>query len=67
MKCIIDLDKNVLRINSANVETRFLSESELPEFARPAYESMEDEPVATTSSNTASNGKKFIIFLLFEY
>lgn len=48
-KCVIDLQRNVLVINSANVETTFLSESELPYFARPHEENeMLDE---------ASNGK----------
>lgn len=33
-QCIIDLERNVLVIKSANVETKFLSESDLPAFAR---------------------------------
>lgn len=53
-QCIIDLDRNILKINSANIETRFLSERELPAFARPD-EAMEEEPIAVTSSNAPSN------------
>lgn len=34
-QCIIDLQKNALIFSSANIETKFLPESELPGFARP--------------------------------
>ncbi|CAF1271473.1 unnamed protein product, partial [Didymodactylos carnosus] len=33
-QCVIDLQKNILRIGSANIETRFLSENELPDHAK---------------------------------
>lgn len=34
MQCCIDLKSNILRIGTTGTETRFLSESELPECAR---------------------------------
>ncbi len=51
---MIDLQRNVLVINSANVETTFLSESELPLFARlpgDSEEMLEEEPMQATNCN----------------
>lgn len=59
-KCIIDLDRNVLVIKSANVETRFLSESELPSHARLNFQDtaedikMAEEPKASSSNTSHS-------------
>lgn len=37
-QCIIDLERSVLVIKSANIETKFLTENELPLSSRPHYE-----------------------------
>lgn len=37
-QCVIDLQKNALVFGSADIETKFLPESELPGFARPGNE-----------------------------
>jgi DNA damage-inducible protein 1 len=50
-QCIIDLKKNVLVINSANVETRFLSESELPAHAR--LNSMDEQELNQELASTS--------------
>ena len=43
VKCIIDLSRNVLVIKSANIETKFLPESELPSFARLNHQDNSEE------------------------
>ncbi|CAF3250242.1 unnamed protein product [Rotaria socialis] len=64
-RCVIDLDKNVLRIENS-VETSFLSESELPSYARlsdnsPSTEGTTDraesllKPTAESSRRTIIN------------
>jgi hypothetical protein len=63
-KCIIDLQRNVLVFKSANIETKFLSESELPKFARLNNNGEEDEismlneNQSTSSSSPASSTLK---------
>ncbi len=62
-QCIIDLQQNALIFKSANIQTRFLSESELPAFARlnsnPEDVAMESESSGSKqpagSSNTPGN------------
>jgi DNA damage-inducible protein 1 len=52
-QCIIDLERNMLVIKSANIETRFLPEAELPINARLNHE-QEPEIVMEPSNNSAS-------------
>ena len=64
-KCVIDLDRNVLVIKSANVETRFLSESELPSHARlnfqdPAEDIKMVEDTKASSSSTTNHSESAI-------
>lgn len=57
-QCIIDLKRNVLVINSANVETRFLPESELPAHARlnsVDEQELNQELASTSAQHTATS------------
>ena len=66
-QCIIDLERNMLVIKSDNVETRFLSEAELPTYARPIHDQMEQESSPSHSTGLSSlpsvkPSSKFIIY-----
>jgi len=53
LKCIIDLERNVLIIKSSRIETKFLPEAELPHFARlNTHDSVEDSPTHTTNDHS---------------
>uniref|UniRef100_A0A1B6DKX9 UBA domain-containing protein n=3 Tax=Clastoptera arizonana TaxID=38151 RepID=A0A1B6DKX9_9HEMI len=52
-QCCIDLKKNVLRIGTTGTETRFLSESELPECAR--LSTISDDDIMETSAKEAED------------
>lgn len=56
-QCIIDLERHVLVIKSANIETKFLTENELPLSARPQYadELSEEMPEAKVTPGTSSS------------
>ena len=54
-KCIIDLSRNVLVIKSANIETKFLPESELPTFARLNHQDTSDEMEKEKPSSKRDN------------
>ena len=58
MQCVIDLQRSVLIFKSANIETKFLPESDLPMFARLNHgEEMEgvvSDSKATPSINTTN-------------
>lgn len=56
-QCIIDLERNCLVIKSANIETKFLPESELPYFARLNQSEQIDEPELKTIESTNGNNK----------
>ena len=58
---MIDLQKNALVFNSANIETKFLPESELPGFARPNNEHEMDitTTVSDDSKKTPQTSKHF--------
>jgi DNA damage-inducible protein 1 len=69
-QCVIDLQKNVLIFGSANIETKFLPESELPGHARPGNEEIDDvtaaieeskKTPATTSASTSSEFQEAVI------
>jgi DNA damage-inducible protein 1 len=63
-QCIIDLQQNILIFKSANIQTRFLTEGELPSFARLNHTgedniAMEPEPSTSSSSKqTNENNSK---------
>lgn len=60
-QCIIDLQQNVLIFKSANIQTRFLTEGELPSFARLNHASediaMEPEPSSSSKQTNTNNSK----------
>ncbi len=64
-QCVIDLQKNVLIFGSANIETKFLPESELPRHARPGNEEIDDVTTAieeskkTPETTLVSNSSEF--------
>ncbi|CAF5178177.1 unnamed protein product [Rotaria magnacalcarata] len=67
-RCVIDLDKNVLRIENS-VETSFLSESELPSYARlsdnsPSTEGTTDGTESLLKPTAESSKYKKIDFVL---
>ncbi len=61
-QCIIDLQQNVLIFKSANIQTRFLTEGELPSFARLNHAgediAMEPQPSSSSSKQTNANSSK---------
>ncbi|CAF0933577.1 unnamed protein product [Brachionus calyciflorus] len=60
-QCIIDLERNVLVIKSANVETRFLPESELPAHARLNFQDpSEDIKMEEAKSGPSSHSETVV-------
>lgn len=53
-QCIIDLERNILVIKSAKIETKFLTENELPLSARPQYADDHSEEMPEVKVNPES-------------